>query len=381
VKWLVATIACAAVGSASAGPLTDAIARHGADDVAALRGKLPDPQARCALGAVFAKRGDKIRAALFFDGCESVKLDADVADIVAHERARVDRELEASQLSRMTIDSDPPGLAVVTDALPGEPLVTPATVWMTAGTHTVASADHSMKVDVAAHASGPIIFDRGITRVVKQKQSTQVDFVDDTVSDTTAPPSPDQKHPSLLPCRYSGCDTHSGETIDDPFEVKPKRLPIEPPMLSLGLRAGASDAFHAGGSGLAPSVAIEGRMRAGELPHVGPGFVDARLDWSSAFETFGASVHYGAVVFAPRAAWLSALVGVRGVMRTSGSIDAMAVERAGIGYTAALELALRALPVTVGVRYDEDLTDIVPGVRERAVIVELGGELRAGLRY
>jgi hypothetical protein len=375
VKWLVATIACAA-GSASAGPLADAIARHGADDVAALRGKLPDPQARCALGAVLAKRGDKIRAALFFDGCESVKLDADIADTVAHERARVDRELEASQLSRMTIDSDPPGVAVVTDALPGETLVTPATVWMAAGTHTIASADHSMKVDVAAHASGPIIFDRGIARVVKQKQSTQVDFVDDTVeSDTTAPPSPDQKHPSMLPCRYSGCDTHSGERIDDPFEVKPERLPIEPPMLSLGLRAGASDAFQAGGSRLAPSVAIEGRMR------VGFGFVDARLDWSSAFETFGASAQYGATIFAPRAAWLSALAGVRGVMRTSGAIDAMPVERAGIGYTAALELALRALPVTVGVRYDEDLTDIVPGVRERAVIVELGGELRAGLRY
>jgi hypothetical protein len=39
------------------------------------------------------------------------------------------------------------------------------------------------------------------------------------------------------------------------------------------------------------------------------------------------------------------------------------------------------LPITVGARYDEDLTDVIAGVRERAVIVEVGGELRAGLRY
>jgi hypothetical protein len=62
-------------------------------------------------------------------------------------------------------------------------------------------------------------------------------------------------------------------------------------------------------------------------------------------------------------------------------MDGKAIERAGIGYTVALELALRGLPITVGARYDEDLTDVIPGVRERAIIVELGGEFRAGLRY
>ena len=225
------------------GPLGDAIGRHDKAAIAMLRATLPDVAARCALGAVYAKLGDKIRAALFLDGCDAATLDPEIADAVTREQARIDCGLEASQLSRMTIDSDPPGVAFTTDALPGEPLVTPATVWMPAGTYTISSADHSMKVEVAPHARGPIIFDRGIERVVKTKKSTEVDFTGDAIeSDTTAPP-PDQRHPSMLPCKYSGCETHAGDQLDDPFETKLERLPTAPPALELGVRAGRAMRF------------------------------------------------------------------------------------------------------------------------------------------
>jgi len=358
-SWIVVAIVLAA------GPAA-------ADELAALRAKLP--ATRCALGAAYAKANDLPRAAFFLDGCGD------------DEARRVDRALDATQLSKLSIVSDPAGLVVTTDALPGETITTPAVVWAKAGTYAIVANGKTTTVRVDAHASVPVLLDNHAPKVAAPRSGT-VDLGDEPTDTPNTTQPPDQKHPSLLPCKFSGCDTHAGERIDDPFETRVERLPIAPPTLALGVRVGTSAAFHDGGNRIAPAVAIDGRMHVGGPSWLGPAAIDLRLDWAERggddgkFDAYGASAQYGAVVFAPSAAWLSVLVGLRGELRTADMLDAMPLERAGIGYTAALELALRALPLSVGVRYDEDLTDLVPGVRERAVIVELGGELRAGLRY
>ena len=360
-SWLVIAIVLAA-GAAHADP-----------DVAALRAKLP--ASKCELGAAYAKANELPRAALFLDGCGDA------------EEARVDRVLEASKLSKLSISSDPSGLAITTDALPGEAIVTPATVWVKAGTYSITANGAKTTVRVGANTRVPILLDNHAPKSQAPRSGT-IDITNDEPTDsaTTTQP-PDQQHPSMLPCKYTGCDTHDGEHLDDPFAVQAERLPIAPPAVSIGARIGTSAAFHSGGSRIAPAAAIDGRVHAGRLPGIGPAFVDVRLDWArrggddGEFDAFGASAQYGAMIFAPAAAWLSAIVGARGVLRTDEMIDGQPIERAGFGYTAALELALRGLPITVGARYDEDLTELIPGVRERAVIVEVGGEIRAGLRY
>jgi len=343
-------------------------AAYAGDDVAPLRAKLP--ASKCELGAAYAHANDLPRAALFLDGCNS------------DDERRVEGRLEASQLSKLTITSDPPGLAITTDALPGEAITTPAVVWAKAGTYTITGGGRITMVQLAAHSGRPIVLENRTPKSPSPHPQT-MDFADEPTDAANTTPPPDQQHPSLLPCKYTGCNTHDGETIDDPFAVRAEHVPVEPPAYSLGVRAGTSAAFHSGGSRIAPALALDGRVRAGRFPGLGAAAIDLRLDWAmrggddGKFDAFGASAQYGAVVFAPSAAWLTALVGLRGELHTDAMVGAMPIERASFGYTAALELALRTLPVTVGLRYDEDLTELVPGVRERAVILELGGELRA----
>src|SRR5215510_5143015 len=77
-----AVLAAAMVSPAAAGPLGDAIARHGDADVAALHQQLGDVAARCTLGAVYAKRGDLSRARLYLDSCDDAPLPEDIAPTV-----------------------------------------------------------------------------------------------------------------------------------------------------------------------------------------------------------------------------------------------------------------------------------------------------------
>ena len=382
--WLVAAIVGAAA-QAAGGPLDEALQRHGAADIASLRARPADPSARCTLGAIYAKVGDLPRASLFLDGCDDAALDPDIADAVARATREVRRALQASELSAISIHSDPPGLAVETDALPGESMATPATVWARAGTYHVTGGGVTATLRLAAHSSASVVLDHRAPGAPPPPKPRAVDFSDEPTDAPTTGPPPAQKHPSLLPCKYEGCDTHGGETLEDPFAAKAERVPLEPPARSLGVRAGTSAAFHDGGSRIAPALAVDGRIRAGRVPGLGPAAVDVRLDWSrrggddGEFDAFGASAQYGVVLFAPRAEWLSGFVGARGELRTADMVAALPVHRAGLGYTAALELALRSLPVTLGLRYDEDLTPLVPGIRERALLIELGLDLRDGV--
>jgi hypothetical protein len=380
--WLVAamvgTAAPALAGAGRAGPLADALSRHGEADIAALRAQRSSADARCTLGAIYAKLGDLPRAALFLDGCDAAKLAPDIADAVARADADVQRALRASQLSSISIDSDPPGLAVETDALPGEAITTPATVWARAGTYYVkGNTQTTTMLHLERHTRASVVLDNHPHTAQHAPRTHTVDFLDEPTDPANTTPPPAQKHPSLLPCKYTGCDTHSGETLDDPFALHTDRVPGLPDF-ALGARVGTSAAFHDGASRIAPAFAIDGRMRAGRFPGLGPAVVDVRLDWAPRgggedgnFQAFGASAQYGIVLFAPRAAWLTWFGGIRGELRTN-TLATMPGPRTALGYTTALELALRSLPITIGVRYDQD--------REQALIVEIGCELRDGLQ-
>ncbi|HEU5024529.1 MAG TPA: hypothetical protein VFV01_06360, partial [Spirillospora sp.] len=106
--------------------------------------------ARCQAGVQLAEHGDLPRAALYLDGCEDLPE-------YAHAARDVRRKLEHSALSTLDIETTPPGLVAEVDALPGEHVTTPATVWVRAGHHVVHVARAGgpplvATVDVAAHA-------------------------------------------------------------------------------------------------------------------------------------------------------------------------------------------------------------------------------------
>ncbi|CAN5707236.1 hypothetical protein BH11MYX3_BH11MYX3_39080 [soil metagenome] len=54
----------------------------------------------------------------------------------------------------------------------------------------------------------------------------------------------------------------------------------------------------------------------------------------------------------------------------------MTVNRTGASAAASVEVAFPATPLTAGVRFEQGLTALVPGYRDRALLVELGVDWR-----
>jgi hypothetical protein len=52
------------------------------------------------------------------------------------------------------------------------------------------------------------------------------------------------------------------------------------------------------------------------------------------------------------------------------------VARVGIGGALGLDLAIRSLPIVVGLRIEPAFTELVPGVRAHALMLELGYDWR-----
>lgn len=90
----------------------------------------------------------------------------------------------------------------------------------------------------------------------------------------------------------------------------------------------------------------------------------------------GASLGADKVIAAPASAWLAVGVALRGEWRIGEMVGGRPLHHAGLGAAATVELALRRLPVAVGARYEQGLTELVDGVREHAIVLELGGDLR-----
>jgi len=393
---------------AGASPLSDALARHGEADVAALRRNLGDVAARCTLGAIYGRRNDLPRAALYLTDCGHAALPDEIATTVIQIARDVLHRLDASRLTALDVMSHPEGLTAEIDALPGESFTTPATVWVAPGVHqvrvTLAERSWTQRITTEPHKNALLVIETQLDARPPAPRTAQIDFGKDdpggALGEQVTGPPPNVKHPSLLKGKYRGVpDPASEDPLDDPLATRPSSAHERD--LWLGARLGAGmfdDGSAAARAGVA--VAIAGRYRVSEAL-----FAAARADWSrrggdvmaGTIDVLGASAGLGVTVLgrpsppasgqpspqpsgqpSPQPSGLAlALIGqLRGDLRLTGMRGTTPVHRAGLSVAAGAELALPATPFTVGLRFEQGITELVPGARDRAVLAEVGIDLR-----
>ncbi len=309
--WIVAEAVLAAAvlgslpGSADASPLTEALARHAPADVTALRTQLAaaptDAAVRCTLGAVYAARADLPRAALHLAGCADADLPGELAPVIARAVRETRTRLRASELSELQILTDPAGTPVEVSALPGEPLTGPVTVWVPAGTYTVRATRSNGAIVEATITTHPysramVPIDARITAPAPTRTG-QVDFTEDTATESSAGPPPDIKRPSLMSDKQRGiAGPRTGPALEDPLPLRTRRGAH--PWLGIRLGGGVFDDAETSAS-VGPSVAAVAR-----IPLAPRLFLAARLDGSRrggaapagsgrAIDTAGAAVGVG----------------------------------------------------------------------------------------
>jgi hypothetical protein len=291
---------------------------------------------RCESGARFAREGDLSRAALYLDGCDEVD---------GFERATQDlkKKLEASQLSKLEIVTTPAGLIAEVDALPGEHLTTPVTVWVRAGHHVVRAGDSlAGAVDVKPHSHATVVL--AAPKDPPPPRTGRVDFNEDNASDVTESSTlPDVQHRPMLNCKYTASCPASGEHLDDPLALHASPPP-EHARYMLELRAGAS-AF---GASVAPTLAAKATLALGATgpkPWLLAGDVSGSR--GKTIEDVTGLVVVEKVFAAPDTSWLS--LGLGGGY-SSG---------AGLQGAALVELALRQLPLSIEALFHANGTDQV----------------------
>ena len=377
--WIVAAVTFGMVHTTEAGPLADALARS---DVAGLRAQLPDPAARCTLGAVFAKKSDLPRASLYLADCGELTLPEDVSAEIARAARDVSKKLRGSELSQLQIVTRPAGLVAELDALPGEQLTTPIEVWVKAGTHTVKATSNGKQftntVTVQAYARGTVYLDVAAASVTPHApKDGKADFREENALEKTDGPPPDVRRRSMMSDKQLGITgPRTGPELADPLATPPP--PARLPMW-LGVRIGGG-MFDDGAASarLRPSVGAAARYVLG-----GPAFLAARNDWTrrggagdSSIDVLGASAGIGYSVIDTDAIGVALIGQLRGDLRFADTRNAMSVSRTGASLAASLEVAFPATPLTAGIRFEQGLTDLVPGARDRALLAELGVDWR-----
>jgi hypothetical protein len=381
--------------TADASPLSDAIARHGAADVTALRARRADVAARCTLGAVHARRNDLPRAALYLTDCDDAALPDDVAVLVRAAVRDIKRRLDASRYSALDVLSHPEGLTAEIDALPGESFTTPARVWIAPGNHqiraTFAERSWTQRITTEPHKNASIMIETGLTATPSAPRRGAIDFSVDEPGGAlgehlTAPP-PDIKHPSLLSDKYRGVAQPSSDaSVGDPLASRAAPVAARP--LWLGARLGVGmfdDATTSARAGFA--VAVAARYRISDAA-----FLAARADWTrrggetmtGTIDVLGASAGLGATVVgraqpstrAHERLAVALLAQLRADLRLANQRDDTPVRRAGLGIAAGAELALPSTPFTLGLRFEQGLTELVAGSRDRSLLAEVGIDLR-----
>jgi hypothetical protein len=380
--WIALLLLVPAVAEAC--PLADALARHNAADVTALRGQR-DAGTRCTLGAIYAKRGDLTRAELYLDGCDDSELPEDVAVEIGKIARDTRRALEDSQLAELQILALPEGtkLEATIDALPDETLTTPVVIWIPAGHYevhaTVGGKRLSNVVDAKPHSRSTTIIDpHDQPATVVEPKDTSVDFNEEGAAETTTGPPPDVKRQPLLPCRFTGTCTDAGDALADP--LADRATASSHPGWRIGARFGGG-MFNGGGDARAGFAAAA----VGRLALSGSLFAAARLDWSRrggsvmadhGIDAVGASAGVGATVLDVAALDLAVTASLRTDVRFESMLDTLPVSRFGLGASVAVDAAIHDTPLAVGLRYEQGLTTLVPGDRDSAVLVELGVDWR-----
>jgi hypothetical protein len=315
-------------------------------------------EARCKQGMELATKGDLPRAALYLDSCTD--------DDGVRVRNSVTHKLEATKLSHMTITSLPAGITGETDALPGEQFTTPATIWAKAGTYRITVGGQTVEKVLEPHSRTTVIIN--VPPPPKEAKNGVVDFDEDPEKHEGPPPA--VKHGTMMPKKYLEPGAPSGEQIDDPFALRGGRARIA---WRLGLRAssGVADRDNAG-AGLSVGIAALAAR-----PLDGPVMLTTRLDYAHRdLDTVGINVGFAYLAVRRASFVLSAAAALRGELHVQDTLDTMEVHRTGVGAAADLDLAVLSLPVGFGLRFEQSFTELMPGVRSRALLFELGYDWR-----
>jgi len=314
-------------------------------------------EARCKAGVDLAQRGDLPRAALYLDACTD--------DDAVRTRNQVVHKLEATKLSHVTVSSLPDGIEGETDAMPGEKFTTPATIWAKAGTYKFTVGGQTVEKVIEPHSRTTVIIN--VPKPPKPPKDGNVSFEEDPEKHEGPPPA--VKHGTMLPKKYLKPSAPTGEQIDDPFA--PHTGSALAWRLGLRLSGGVADRTNAD-----PHASIGIAARA-DRPLDGPVMLTTRIDYSHrALDTIGANVGFAIIALARPAFVLSGGVALRGQVQLQSTLDAMDVNRAAIGGAADVDVAVLSLPLAFGVRFEQGFSELMPGVRDRALLLEVGYDWR-----
>lgn len=326
---------------------------------------------RCAQAPDLAKRGDLTRALVILDGCP----DEDSATL-ARDLKKKARDADYAELS---IVSDPAGQSFQVDGIPGETLTTPATIFVKAGSYriTYEVSGHAFEklTETKPYSRSAVLLD-AVVKPAGPTKNGSVNFEEENAGEQHSGPPPDVVRPSLMKDKYRGVTgPRTGPELEDP--------------LALTAQHGAKPWFGLRvGGGLYDDSTTDAKLRPGvgvtaRVPVIDRLFISARIDWSRRGGTAGdpvdaAGLNAGAgyTFLANRSLALAVIVQLRGELRFADTRDAMSVSRAGAGASTGFELAVGGTPLTAGLRFENSFTDLVPGTRDHAYLVELGIDWR-----
>lgn len=339
---------------------------------------------RCEKGARFAMQKDLPRAMLYLEGCESADLPADRGPAIRATLRETKKKVKDALLAKLSVVSEPSGVAFEIDALPGETLTTDATVYVPAGKYTVTykvgDATYTKDTVLEKYATSAVILEGVAPPKPAAPKDTTVSFEDEAAPDQLTGPPPDIKRPSMIDGKYlRKPGARLGPELEDPLSLGTQRS-IRP---WIGLRLGGGiydDSMTS--AAWRPTVAATGRFRLARRL-----FASARLDWSrrggdagTSIDTAGINAGVGYTLLATRGLQVSAIGQLRGELHFADSRgnanDAMDVSRTGAGVSAGIEVAFWTTPLTAGLRAEQGLTELVPGARDRALLLELGVDWR-----
>jgi hypothetical protein len=393
--WIITLLGFLAADPAQAGSLSEALARHTDKDVVALRAQRDDIAARCTLGAIFARRNDLSRAALYLRGCD----EATLPDEIATEVARIDRDvkkrLTGSELSVLDVSTRPEASVGEIDSLPGESFALPITLYLAPGQHTIRAtrdgATIANIITLARHSRASLTLDfPKPARTPEPPATTSVDFSHDNATEPQeSGPPPPVAHKNIMPTKYQRgmglvAATTNPEAIEDPLATH-EAAPALDRAFWLGFRVGGGmfdDGAASARAGM--SLAATARLALTSIDLAGV-FAAARFDWSrrggsapaeASIDVLGASAGAGVTVLDTSQLALAIIGQLRGDLRLADTRMDAPVRRAGLTAAAGVELALPRTPFTAGLRFEQGLTTLVPGARDRALLLELGVDLR-----
>ncbi len=325
---------------------------------------------RCSRGAALATSGDLTRALVYLEGC-----DDEASQKLARDLKKRAREADYAELS---IVSDPAGVAFELSTISGETFTTPSTIFLRPGTNIITyevSGQKFQKIaETKAYSRSAVLLD-AVVKPAGPPKDGKVSFEEENATEQQTGPPPDVKRGSLVKGKWSGDLGPRGPELEDPLARTAQRG--AKPWFGVRIGGGYYDDTTTNAT-LRPGVGITARV-----PLVDHLFLSARIDWSrrggmaaDSVDAAGINAGAGYTFVANRAIALAAIVQLRGELHFADTRDAMSVSRTTIGAATGLELAISRTPLTAGLRFESGFTELVPGARDRAFLVELGVDWR-----